>query len=156
MRLLGRLVRFDFLNPPPDFTWLFVVPISVRTRDGSSFATSCYRPPVVGALILTVVAVVIVIAIALCARGTIGRNPVVGIRVPAFFDSDEAWKLGHRAAVAPTIVAAFACAAVTIVAAVIPELGGTVPVFFALAFLLCGVIAGAIRGTRVIHRRGYE
>ena len=77
---------------------------------------------IIGTIALAVTGIVVAILVALCSSGTIGRNPVVGIRVPALLASDEAWKGGHRAAVLPTVVAAIAACALGALALIVPSL----------------------------------
>ncbi|GGL79236.1 SdpI family protein [Glutamicibacter protophormiae] len=45
-----------------------------------------------------------------CAAGRITRNHWAGYRLPALFASDEAWRAGHAAALAPSWTG-FACTA---------------------------------------------
>jgi SdpI/YfhL protein family len=101
---------------------------------------------VVGALVITVASVLVVVLVWLCAAGRIGRNPVVGLRVPALFASDETWTVGHRAALLPTVIAAVICVVFTAVAAAIPSLASTATVVVVVA-LIAGVVVGAVQGS---------
>ncbi|WP_344790548.1 SdpI family protein [Gryllotalpicola daejeonensis] len=59
-----------------------------------------------GALIIAWVfaALLLLLAVAatLAGRGVIKRNPIIGIRIPSLFASDEAWARGHAAAARPS------------------------------------------------------
>lgn len=108
----------------------------------------------IGPLVIAVIAIVLTVIAVLCAVGVIRRNPVVGIRIPSFFESDNAWKAGHRAAVAPMAAAAAVCVGLTIVAAAVPTFGGPTAVIVSTAVLLTGVIVGAAIGSRALRRSG--
>lgn len=100
------------------------------------------------ALIVAVLAVALTIAVVLCARGVIRRNPLVGIRIPSFFESDEAWMQGHRAAVLPMVIAAVLAVIVTIVGYAVPAFGDVAATIVNLALLVLGVSVGAMVGSR--------
>jgi len=104
---------------------------------------------VFAAVIVAVLTVAVAIAMSLCARGVIGRNPLVGIRIPSFFESDEAWKRGHRAAVVPTVIAAVLALGVTIAGFALPRFGVAATIVN-LALLLAGVIVGSVLGSRAL------
>lgn len=108
----------------------------------------------IGPLTVAVIAIVLTVAALLCALGIIGRNPVVGIRISSFFESENAWKAGHRVAVVPMALAAAVCVALTIVAAEVPTFGGATAVIVSLAVLVGGVIVGAVLGARALRRTG--
>ncbi len=104
------------------------------------------------ALIAAILAVAMVIVTALCARGVIRRNPLIGIRIPSFFESDETWMRGHRAAVLPTAIAAGLAVSVAIIGYALPSFGHLVATIVNLALLLVGVIVGAMLGSRALRR----
>ncbi|WP_029146513.1 SdpI family protein [Microbacterium luticocti] len=108
----------------------------------------------VAALVLTLLAIATVVLFALCATGRVHRNPIAGIRIPALFASDEAWRVGHRAALIPMVVTTVICAVLTIVAAAVPSFaaGGT---WAAVIVLLGGLLAAAMvagRAARALTR----
>ncbi|QGN33719.1 SdpI family protein [Microlunatus sp. Gsoil 973] len=88
------------------------------------------------------------------AGGTIGPNPLVGIRLPALLASERAWQGGHRAAVRPltiTALVAFLALVGSVVAA------GTVLWYLiflctALAFVIIGVVVAAVVAVRAARR----
>jgi hypothetical protein len=82
----------------------------------------------------------------------IRRNPLVGIRIPSFFESDEAWMRGHRAAILPTVIAAVLVVIVTIVGYALPSFGDLAATIVNVLLLLAGVIAGAMLGSRALSR----
>lgn len=57
-------------------------------------------------IVLTALAIIIAVIVALCAAGTIPRNAGIGIRIPSTRHSEDAWKAGHQAAYAPALVGA--------------------------------------------------
>lgn len=101
----------------------------------------------ISAIVVAVVSVAVVVGVALCGAGRIGRNPLVGLRVPALFASDEAWTVGHRAGVAPTACAAVVCVALAVLIAIIPAfaLAGT---FLMLLCLIAGLVVAVVVGSR--------
>lgn len=106
----------------------------------------------VGATVIALAGCAVVPVVALCARGRIGRNHIAGIRVPAFFASDRAWRVGHRAATAPVTGAAALTVIVAIVAEVIPAVGELPSTLVGASLVLAGLIAGAVRGSAAIDR----
>ncbi|WP_308492526.1 hypothetical protein [Microbacterium terrisoli] len=56
----------------------------------------------------------------LCAIGVIRRNPIVAIRIPSLFASDQAWQAGHHAALPVTIIGAMGAVATSIGALAVP------------------------------------
>lgn len=94
-----------------------------------------------------ILSVAIVVLVPLCASGRIPRNPYIGIRMPAFFISDETWRAGHRAAVLPCICGAVVGIIASVLVIAVPTLAN---VWFAVATggVLVGVIIGAVVGIR--------
>jgi len=83
------------------------------------------------------------------ATGRLGRNWLVGIRIPATLESDEAWEAAHRAAgylltvggVVPILVGLFLLTG--------PDNGvGLAVVLGALAWMLGWVLAAGVAGQR--------
>lgn len=71
---------------------------------------------IIPATVLTVLTVVLLAVAALCASGAIRRNHLVGIRFPVLFVSDDAWRSGHRAAIAPAAVGSVVAIAAVVLA----------------------------------------
>lgn len=87
-------------------------------------------------------------------NGTLGPNPLVGIRLPALLDSEEAWQRGHRAAVRPLTGAAIAgflalVGSVLVSRHVLPYL---VFLGIALVVMIIGVIVAAIAAVRAAKK----
>jgi hypothetical protein len=65
-----------------------------------------YTDALGGALIIawvfTALLLLLAVTAMLAGRGVIGRNPIIGIRIPSLFASDDAWRRGHAAAVRPS------------------------------------------------------
>ena len=108
---------------------------------------SAYYRDMFSVWILTIVSVAVTVLAVLCGRGRIPRNPWVGIRIPAFFTDDEAWRTGHHAAVLPMIVATIVSA---VIATALPQLDTTTATLITAGVIIAGLIAGAIRGSRAI------
>ena len=102
---------------------------------------------VIGAVVVAILSIAVIVLIPLCAVGRIPRNPFIGLRLPALFVSDDAWKAGHRAAVLPSV-----CGGVVgvIASVLVVTFQGSAAVWFAVAAagLLVGVVIGAVLGIR--------
>jgi hypothetical protein len=85
----------------------------------------------------TAAAVLTIVFVVLPARGTIGRNGLVGIRTRATMRSDESWIIGHRAAIVPTSIAGGATVAVSLVYIALGR-ADDIPAFIACAAILVG------------------
>lgn len=104
-------------------------------------------------MVLAVLIVVITVLMVLCAVGKVQRNPLVGIRVPAFFASDEAWMVGHRAAILPLVITSLLSLGVIILVAASPVVGDIPGTLINCSLLLAGVVWGAVRGSHAIRRQ---
>jgi len=83
-------------------------------------------------------------------NGTLGPNPLVGIRLPALLDSEEAWQRGHRAAVRPLTTAAVV-GFLSLVGSVVASRHVLVYLVFlgiALVVMIIGVIVAAVLAVR--------
>lgn len=101
----------------------------------------------VAASLIAVAAVVVAVVSALAAAGLLRRNSVAGIRIPSLYASDAAWRIGHRAAVLPTVAAAIVCIVLTIVVLVDPNFA-VVGAILETAVLVIGVLAGTALASR--------
>jgi len=106
---------------------------------------------IIGAVVVAILSVAIVVLIPLCATGRIPRNPFIGLRLPAFFASDDAWEAGHRAAVPSSVCGAIVAVVACVLAIALPSIAG---VWFTVAVvaLLAGLAVGAVLGTRAAQR----
>jgi hypothetical protein len=106
---------------------------------------------IIGAIVIAILSIAIVVVIPLCASGRIPRNPFVGLRLPAFFATDDAWEVGHRAAVPSSVCGAIIGFLACVLVVTVPSLA---PVWFAVAVaaILVGLIIGAVVGTRAANR----
>jgi uncharacterized membrane protein HdeD (DUF308 family) len=108
-----------------------------------------------GALIIAILAILTAVGIILCARGVIPPNHVFGMRIATFLSSEDAWRIGHRAAIMPTAATAVASVVVVVVVGFVPALGETAAATLINTGLLAlGVVTGAVRGSRAIARIG--
>lgn len=100
---------------------------------------------------IAILSIALAVVIPLCGSGRIQRNPFVGLRLPAFFASDDAWKAGHRAAVPSSVCGAVVALVACILVVALPSLAG---VWFGVAVvaLLIGLIIGAVVGSRAADR----
>ncbi len=87
------------------------------------------------------------------SAGRLGRNHLVGIRVPATLESDEAWRAAHLAAGRTLVVAGLGSAALTVVAAIAGSISGekaavAILLVMAAAVLAIGALMSGQRGTK--------
>lgn len=88
------------------------------------------------------------------ANGTLGPNPLVGIRLPALLASEEAWQRGHQAAVRPLTIAAVV-GFLALVGSVVTSRAVLPYLFFlgvALVVVIVGVVAAAVLAVRAAKR----
>ncbi|WP_420897920.1 SdpI family protein [Cryobacterium algoricola] len=86
-------------------------------------------------MVLASVAVLVLLVTILCAVGIVPRNRAAGIRIPALLASDEGWRRGHRSAILPTAVGAFASVAMAIACLVQPSLQSYGPALVTLTLV---------------------
>lgn len=88
-------------------------------------------------------------------NGTLGPNPLVGIRLPALLDSEDAWQRGHRAAVRPLTVAAVIGFLALVGSVLVSRHVVAYLVFLgiALVVMIIGVIVAAIAAVRAAKNR---
>ncbi|HVX08447.1 SdpI family protein [Humibacter sp.] len=106
---------------------------------------------IIGAAVVGILSIAVVVLIPLCATGRIPRNPFIGLRLPAFFASEDAWKAGHRAAVPSSVVGAVVALVACVLAIALPSTAG-VWLTVAVVALLAGLVVGAVLGTRAARR----
>jgi hypothetical protein len=99
---------------------------------------------IIGTIALAVTAVVVAILVSLCASGTIGPNPLVGIRLPALLASRDSWRTGHRIALLPVWIAAGVACVLGVAAVLIPALESW-GIFLTGVPVLAGLIWGTVR-----------
>lgn len=113
-----------------------------------------YGPAVVTAIIaavlLSVAAAGIVAICWIAADGTLGPNPMAGLRTRSLLRSEAAWQAGHRAAVRPMAVAAV----VAIVAAIgsVFATGDLAAYLVTLGIAVVAIVTGLIAATVVAGR----
>lgn len=86
----------------------------------------------------------------LLASGTLGRNHLVGIRLPALLASEEAWQRGHQAAVRPLTITAV-LALLALVGSVLVSrhvLEYLIFLGIALGIVIIGVVVAAVVAVR--------
>lgn len=101
-------------------------------------------------IVLVLVAVVLSWTVEAAARGRVGVNPLIGIRVGDVTASPEAWRAGHRAA-RPLTHTASAVAAGTGVLISLPSVSENAAgwsVIAACLLILGLVVAGAMKANR--------
>jgi hypothetical protein len=111
-------------------------------------------PAILVAALLTVALAGLAGVSRMLAGGTLGPNPLVGIRLAALLASEQAWQHGHRAAVRPLTVAAVLgfLALVGSVVASGDVLWYLVFLCIALAVVIIGVIVAAVVAVRAAKR----
>ena len=102
---------------------------------------------VVGASLLAVAPVVVAAVAVLAATGRLRRNSVAGIRIPSLYASDAAWRIGHRAAVLPTVAAAVICVVLAVAELVDPDFD-VVGSILQTVVLILGVLVGTALASR--------
>jgi uncharacterized membrane protein len=101
---------------------------------------------IVAAIVLFVLAAAIVGTTGAAAGGLLGPNHVAGIRIPALLASPEAWRVGHRHALAPLVLAGVIAVAAGVVCLVRPD---SVGVLIVVVLLIVALIAfGVVRAGR--------
>jgi hypothetical protein len=111
------------------------------------------RMSMFGVAILTAAAIAAAVIVALCGTGVVARNPLVGLRLPSLFASDEAWRCGHRAATAPTLAAAVVCSGLSASAMAAPTFAAPAAVV-ALVVLLLGLAVAVVLAGRAARTAG--
>ncbi|WP_353114389.1 SdpI family protein [Microbacterium sp.] len=92
-----------------------------------------------------------------CRRGTLKRNPLLGVRTPSTLRSDEAWIAAHRAGAPQLAIGGWGLMAAGAVAAVFLIVGRPVPgipltVVLGFVWMLGWLIASGFVAGRVARR----
>ncbi|QIZ99356.1 SdpI family protein [Leifsonia sp. PS1209] len=96
------------------------------------------------AVIIILGSVVVVVSIEAAARGRLGINSLVGLRVPSVMSSDEAWRRGHAAARIPVWIGASGATVGALVSLALSEGARSIAETTSTAILLVGVIVGGV------------
>ncbi|WJY01581.1 SdpI family protein [Curtobacterium sp. 458] len=86
------------------------------------------------------------------ATGTLARNDLAGVRTRLTMSSDAAWRIGHRAALRPTVIAGATSVLWCLVSIAIPVLRHPISVLLAAAVLLVGVLLSIPAAHRAVRR----
>ncbi|QNE37378.1 SdpI family protein [Leifsonia shinshuensis] len=89
-----------------------------------------------------------IVSIEAAARGRLGINSLIGLRVSSVMSSDEAWQRGHAAARVPVWIGASGAVAGSLISIVLPESARGVGQTASTTILLLGVIVGGIIASR--------
>lgn len=111
-------------------------------------------PAILVAALLTIALAGLAFVSRMLANGTLGPNPLVGIRLPALLASEEAWQRGHQAAVGPLTIAAV-IGFLALVGSVLTSHAVLPYLFFvgvALVVMIIGVVLAAVRAVRAAKR----
>ena len=92
--------------------------------------------------------IVVVASIEAAARGRLGVNSLIGIRIPSVMSSDEAWRRGHGAARIPVWIGACAAMVAGLVSLAIDEGARGAAVSVGSTLLLIGVTTGGFFASR--------
>lgn len=86
------------------------------------------------------------------ASGSLPRNSFAGVRTSVTLSSDEAWRIGHRAALRPTIISAIATVAWCAVSIGLAPLRTPVAVLVAAGLLVGGALLSIPAAHRAVRR----
>ncbi|MFJ3385345.1 MULTISPECIES: SdpI family protein [unclassified Curtobacterium] len=86
-------------------------------------------------IIWTVVAVLVLAMVVVCAAGWVKPNHGVGLRIPATQRSETAWRVGHRAALPAAVTGTAVIVAALIVSLADPASGTAMMIVAAVAFV---------------------
>jgi len=88
------------------------------------------------------------VSIEAAARGHLGINSLIGLRVSSVMSSDEAWQRGHAAARVPVWIGAGGAVAGSLISIVLPESVRGVGKTASTTILLLGVVVGGVIASR--------
>ena len=90
------------------------------------------------------------------ANGTLPRNDLAGVRTRVTMSSDEAWRIGHRAALRPTLIGGILTVLWSLASIGLAPLRNPVSVLVAAAVLLGGTLLSIPVAHRAVHRTSSE
>jgi hypothetical protein len=86
------------------------------------------------------------------ARGSLPRNGLAGVRTTITLSSDEAWRIGHRAALRPTIISGIATVTWCAVSVGLAPLRTPVAVLVAAGLLVGGALLSIAAAHHAVRR----
>ncbi|WP_065963146.1 SdpI family protein [Curtobacterium sp. UCD-KPL2560] len=86
------------------------------------------------------------------ANGSLPRNRLAGVRTSITLSSDEAWRLGHRAALRPTIISAIATVTWAAISISVEPLRTPAAVLVAAGLLVGGALLSIPAAHRAVRR----
>ncbi|KTR07231.1 SdpI family protein [Curtobacterium luteum] len=90
------------------------------------------------------------------ATGTLTRNDLAGVRTRVTMSSEAAWRIGHRAALRPTVVAGATSVLWCLVGIANPMLRHPISVLVAAAVLLIGAFLSIPAAHRAVRRASLD
>lgn len=90
------------------------------------------------------------------ANGSLARNDLAGVRTRVTMSSDEAWRIGHRAALRPTVIAGILTVLWSLASIGLAPLRNPVSVLVATAVLLGGALLSIPVAHRAVRRCNTE
>lgn len=90
------------------------------------------------------------------ANGSLARNDLAGVRTRITMSSDTAWRIGHRAALRPTIISGTITAAWCLTSIALAPLRHPVSVLVAAGMLVAGALLSIPVAHRAIRRASLE
>ncbi|QQB64434.1 SdpI family protein [Kytococcus sedentarius] len=105
------------------------------------------------AVVLTALSIVGALIVASCARGSIGPNNLIGLRIGNALNSEEDWRRVHRAALFPIAAGAALILLITVMLLVDTTTSGAPSLMSAQAYanssiavLILSVVIGSVAG----------
>lgn len=89
-----------------------------------------------------------IVSIEAAARGRLGINSLIGLRVSSVMSSDEAWQRGHAAARIPVWIGAGGAVVGSVISIVLPESVRSEGQTASTVVLVLGVVVGGIFASR--------
>ncbi|WP_404562054.1 SdpI family protein [Curtobacterium sp. AB7] len=90
------------------------------------------------------------------ANGTLPRNDLAGVRTRITMSSDDAWRIGHRAALRPTLIAGILTVLWSLASIGLAPLRNPVSVLVAAAVLLGGTLLSIPMAHRAVRQASPE
>ena len=70
---------------------------------------------IVASVVILAAEILVVVVVFGCASGRIGVNQIAGIRIRNVMASDDAWRVGHKAAIPATLIGSGVAAGLVVV-----------------------------------------